>query len=181
MENQVPEQLMEALAMNIQYLFVGILSRRQDFSSAMLREQLELLPLPLRSVVYTFFGKNELAGEFAFSDYCSMLSAVLRWGNDDVAEVYINMAERFGENNMVQVARQLIDYEKYELALGLLGRIAADSPAAAAQFWFTCGKLFFWQGDYERSTSCLLRVDDDEVKDSEFASYAQWCKEKLGV
>ena len=181
MENQVPEQLMEALAMNIQYLFVGILSRRQDFSSAMLREQLELLPLPLRSVVYTFFGKNELAGEFAFSDYCSMLSAVLRWGNDDVAEVYINMAERFGENNMVQVARQLIDYEKYELALGLLGRIAADSPAADAQFWFTCGKLFFWQGDYERAISCLLRVDDDEVKDSEFASYAQWCKEKLGV
>lgn len=181
MENQVPEQLMEDLAMNIQYLFVGILSRRQDFSSAMLREQLELLPLPLRSVVYTFFGRNELAGEFAFSDYCSMLSAVLRWGNDDVAEVYINMAERFGENNMVQVARQLIDYEKYELALGLLGRIAADSPAADAQFWFTCGKLFFWQGDYERSTSCLLRVDDDEVKDSEFASYAQWCKEKLGV
>ena len=181
MEKQVPEQLQEALAMNIQYLFVGILSRRQDFSSAMLREQLELLPLPLRSVVYTFFGRNELAGEFAFSDYCSMLSAVLRWGNDDVAEVYINMAELFGENNMVQVARQLIDYEKYELALGLLGRIAADSPAADAQFWFTCGKLFFWQGDDERAISCLLRVDDDEVKDSEFASYAQWCKEKLGV
>ena len=27
----------------------------------------------------------------------------------------------------------------------------------------------------------MLRVDDDEVKDSEFASYAQWCKEKLAT
>ena len=181
MEKQDAEQLLEGLAMNIQHLFVAILSRQQDFSSAMLREQLGLLPIPLRSVVYKFFGRDELAGEFSFSDYCSMLPAVLRWGSDDVAEAYTNMAEMFGEGNMVQVARQLVESEKYPLALSLLGRIAADSPAADARFWFICGKLFFGQGDYETAASCLLRVDDAEVKNGEFASYEQWCKEKLGV
>lgn len=180
-EKSTAEQLLGDLAMELQHLFVAILGRGQDFSSAMLREQLGLLPLPLKNLIYAFFGREHLAGEFSFSDYASMLPAVLRWGNDDVAEFYIKLAELFDEGERVQVARQLVEYEKYELALSLLGGIAADSPAADAQFWFTCGKLFFWQGDYETAAACLLRVDEDDVKDGEFASYEQWCKEKLGV
>lgn len=181
MEKKNPDQLLEGLAMNIQHLFVALLNGQPDFASVMLREQLGLLPAPLKSIVYVFFAREDLAGEFSFGDYCSMLMAVLRWGSDDVAEAYTNMAERFGEDNMVQVARKLIEVEKYELAQGLLGRIAADSPVADARFWFICGKLFFLQGDYQTAASCLLRVDDAEVKNGEFASYEQWCKEKLGV
>lgn len=180
-EANTSEQLLKDLVMDIQHLFVAILNRQQDFSSAMLREQLGLLPLPLKNIVYVFFGRKHLAGEFSVSDYASMLPAVLRWGNDDLAEPYIKLAEMFDEGDRVQVARQLVDYEKYELALELLEGIAADSPAADAQFWFTCGKLFFWQGDYERASSCLLRVEDNEVRDGEFASYEQWCREKMGV
>lgn len=179
-KNKTSEQLLECLAMSIQHLFVAILSRQPDFASAMLREQLGLLPRPLKSIIYVFFGRKDLAGEFSFDDYTSMLAAVLRWANNDVAVSYINLAERFGEDNMVQVARQLVEYEKYELALGLLGCIAADSPAADARFWFVCGKLLFWQGDYEGAAACLLRVDEDDVKDGEFASYEQWCKDRLG-
>lgn len=180
-EKDAPEQILKGMAMNIQHLFVAVLSGQPDFSSVMLREQLGLLPLSLKSIICAFFGRDDLAREFSFSDYCSMLSAVLRWGSDDVAEAYTNMSEMFGEDNMVQVARQLVEYEKYPLALSLLGRIAADSPVADARFWFICGKLFFGLGDYETAASCLLRVDDADVRDGEFASYEQWCKEKLGV
>ena len=179
-EKNVPEQILRGMAVNIQHLFVAVLSRQPDFSSVMLREQLGLLPLSLKSIICVFFGRDDLAGEFSFDDYSSMLSAVLRWGNDDVAEAYVNMADMFGEEYMVQVAGELVEYEKYELALGVLGRIAVDSPVADGSFWFTCGKLLFGQGDYEGAAACLLRVDEDDVKDGEFASYERWCKKKLG-
>lgn len=171
------EQLLEDMALNLQYLFVALLNPQPDFASPMFTAQLGLLPEGLKNLVYSFHGENASGRSIACSDYQSMLQGVICWGSSGMLKRYLALAESFEAEEQKKLVQILAEREKYAEALQLLGNIQADSPAADSQFWFSCGKIFYALKEYASARACFAQVNGSEVNAPELASYEAWCRE----
>lgn len=149
----------------------------EDRKSLWLEEQIRFLPDDYKKLMCLYYGRKEKY-EIDFSAYLHLLKFVIAYNEGSVLERYLGIASGLDSECIIQIGDQLLDGERYALALEQYGKIQAGDAAVTGEFWLKCGKCFYFLNDCENAMAAFEESGRLQPDSRELAAYMTWCRER---
>ena len=169
--------LFRGAATDIKLLFCALLGANCNFTHHLSKEQLKLLPAPLRMLVCAYHDQDIDISDLA-EDYIGMLDSAIRYTDSDILERYLLMAEVFSGESHKKIGIALAKRELYSFALYHFHKVNLD--LADDEFWGCCGRCLFYVDELAAAMDCFSRIQECNAT-GEILAYMQWCKDGMAL
>ena len=165
----------------MQQYFIAVLKNirtEEGPQSLAWQEDYQLLPETLQHILLSLTGDVSQLTADDEGSYRSMLPMVCRYGDEGQRTGYFNLAELFGEKTVWWLGSRLLSERRWQEALQVYGKIAADSPLVTGDFWCHVGMALWGTGQEEAAAEAWQRARDMDCSLPELAAYETWFKER---
>lgn len=139
-------------------------------------KQMNFLPEVYQNIIKSFGGQSASA-VLDVDAYFALLDYVLIYGDEQLVGRYLALSAGMSGQDIVCLGNKLLSLDRYAQALECYGRIQAGDEAVTAEFWFNCGKCFYFLHDYEKAMAAFGEVENVHEHSAEMDAYIKWCKE----
>lgn len=134
----------------------------------------DLLPAVVTDTWDAFKGRGMIRN---FDSFRTLWPYIMKTGSDEQIVRYVTIAAESAWTDYHKCAQQLMEQEKWQPALALLGQVPQEQ--ADGEFWQNLGICLYHAGEYEAVAECFERARAMNFDTPPMAACEAWAKEAL--
>ena len=170
------EKMTRGMMADVRHLVTMLLELEREqvpHWQVMARQCRELLPEAMEVTWQAYEGKRE---DFPADGFRALWPMVRAMGDEVQTGRFGSLAMALGGSEWRDVAGELLADEKWEAALSMYGRIAADSPEADGAFWHDVGVCLWHRGETFAAMECFGRARSLGTVTKDMDAYEAWTR-----